>query len=67
MKNLLKKSGFKTLATLLLLIGSQTSVFADANSNTPDSQPLSGGMVVFYFAVLLFLIIAPAFKKSTRV
>ena len=64
MKNLLKNISYKLLAILSVILISQTSVLADSNS-TQANQSISGGTAAMYFAILLVLILAPVFKKSS--
>lgn len=66
MNNLLNRSGFKSLAVLLVLLISSVSVFAADNTSTLTNEPLRGLEVFLSFALLLFTIVAPAFKRRER-
>jgi hypothetical protein len=64
MKKLFKVSGY-ILATVLMLIMSQFTVFASGeNSNNPSS--LSGLQVVGGLFVLLLVILIPLMKRQER-
>jgi len=63
MKIISKRAGF-TLLTLVILLFSSVSVFANDNSNS--AEPLQGMEGFLSFALLLFMIVAPAFKKRER-
>lgn len=66
MKKLLKGLNFKFMVVLLALLISQLSVWA-ADASIQTDKPITGGNVVLFFALLVFVIVAPAFKKSSRV
>jgi hypothetical protein len=64
MKKLIKMSGY-ILATMMVLLISQLSVFAaDGSSNQGSS--LTGAQVFGGFAVLVLVILLPLFKKSNK-
>lgn len=54
-----------SIASLLLIIISQTSVLADSNYAGRTSE-LSASTVVTYFAILLLAILLPVFKGSSN-
>lgn len=64
MKNLLKKSVLKTFVTLFILLISQASVWAQSTTSNDNNDPISGFKVVLFLALLLVVLIAPAFKRS---
>ena len=66
MNIILKRAGFKPLAVLLILLISSVSVNAADNNSTLTDEPLRGVEVFLSFALLLFLIVAPAFKRRER-
>ncbi len=66
MKYLLKNACFKFLTTLFVIIISLTSASGQGTNNIHADSSLSGTSVVLFFAFLLFVIIAPAFKSSHK-
>ena len=66
MNNLLKGVGIKSAVLAVIFLISSVSVFAATDSNI-SNKPLSAIEVVLSFALLLFVIIAPVFKKSERI
>ncbi len=65
MNTILKRAGVKALALLLTLLISSVPVFAADNSNL-SNEPLQGIGLFLSFSILLFFIVAPAFKKRER-
>ena len=66
MKNLLKKVGYKLSAVLALLILSQTAVWAE-NGRTDTASALTGMQVVAGVALLIVILVIPAFKRSRTI
>jgi hypothetical protein len=64
MKKLIKRSGY-ILATLVLLLTTQFSVFA-AGENTANSSSLSGIQVIGGLALLLLVIFLPLVKSAAK-
>jgi len=64
MKKLFKISGY-ILATVMVLLVSQFSLFAANDSSGKDSS-LSGIQVFGGFALLLFVILLPLVKRSNK-
>jgi hypothetical protein len=54
------------LATLLVVVVSQASVFAEGNSSAGSSSGLSTGQIVGAFALMIFAILIPLVKTSNR-
>jgi len=67
MKNLLTKAGYKLSALLLFLTVSQTAVWAEDGKTAGAGSALSGGQVVGLVALLIAVVIIPAFKGSRRI
>lgn len=66
MNNFFRKINFKSFTVLLILLISSVSVFAAYNSNLTTNEPLHGVEVILSLSLLLFIIVAPAFKRRER-
>lgn len=67
MKSLLKKSGYKFVATAILLVFFQTAVLAEDGKSSPSNGALSSGQVITFLAILLAIVVIPAFKNGRKI
>ena len=65
MKNFLKSIRFM-IATLLLIVASQTSLLAEGSGNQSQSSGLSAGQIIGGFAILLFVMLLPLVKTARK-
>lgn len=66
MNKLFKSVSFKFLAVFIILFISSVSVFAADKNSALTNQPLAGLEAFLSFSFLLFVILAPAFKRRER-
>jgi|GEM_PF-2230245 len=66
MKKSVKSAGFKTIATLSIIVASQVGVFAASTANNGANE-MSTASVVGGVALIFAAIVAPLFKSTKSV